>query len=219
MNIWCISKQVINLFVDLLGELVDGGFRDIKLSVVALASWTGDRDILLGPLFVKPPWADVCGSVDFGHDGDAVFPGEVDEHFGLVESVELAVFESAGFSEFWVWGELEGKWLVIAQVPVQEVEFGQWHGLNKFSNSLNLEEMPGAVDHDASVNDERLIFDLPDLNLVTLDHLWEGFKSVDIAGICVGGNGDVRGLSGDWENVALLVGDFGWVDLDMDINY
>ncbi len=42
------------------------------------------------------------GSVDFGHDGDAVLLGEVDEHFGLVESVELAVFEGAGFSEFWV---------------------------------------------------------------------------------------------------------------------
>jgi hypothetical protein len=55
MNVWRISKQVINLFVDLLGELVDGGFGDIELSVVALASWTGDSDILLGPFFVESP--------------------------------------------------------------------------------------------------------------------------------------------------------------------
>jgi hypothetical protein len=54
---------------------------------------------------------------------------------------------------------------------VQDVEFGQWHGLDKLSNSLNLEEMSGAVDHNASVNDKRLIFDLSDLNLVALDHL------------------------------------------------
>lgn len=102
---------------------------------------------------------------------------------------------------------------------MQDVEFGQWHGLDKFGNSLNLEEMPGAVDHNASVNDKRLIFDLPDLNLVALDHLREGFKSVHIAGIRFDSDGDVRGLSGDWKDVALLVGDFGWVDLDFDVDH
>ncbi len=78
--------------------------------------------------------------------------------------------------------------------------------------------MPGAVDHDTSVGYEWLVFNFSDLNLAALDHLWQGFKSVYIAGVWVDSDKNVRGLLGDWEDVALLVGDFRWVDLDLDVD-
>jgi hypothetical protein len=161
VNVWSVSEQVIDFLVHFLGKLVDCGFWDVELAVVALAAGTGDGDILLAPFFVKAPSSYVGWGIDFGHDSDAILFGKVDKWFGLVQSIKLAKLKGTRLSKFGMRGQLKSKRLIITQVPMQDIKFREWHGLNKFGNSLNFEEMPYTINHNTSMWYKGFIFNDP----------------------------------------------------------
>lgn len=47
----------------------------------------------------------------------------------------------------------EDDWegLVVHEVPVDDVEFGEGHGVDEFLDSGEFEEVAGGIDHDSSV--------------------------------------------------------------------
>jgi hypothetical protein len=49
--------------------------------------------------------------------------------------------------------------------------------------------------------------------------LRQGLKGIDIAAVCVDGDGDMRGDASNLHNISLGVGDFLLVDLDYDVDH
>ena len=102
MNVWCISEYVVELFVDLLSQLIHCLFRDVELTVVTLASWTYNCDVLLTPFIVKSPCSYVGGCVDFRDDYNSVFLTQIDQLLDLIQGIKLPMFKSTGLSKLWM---------------------------------------------------------------------------------------------------------------------
>ena len=73
--------------------------------------------------------------------------------------------------------------LVVDDVPVEYIQFGEGHGLNQSFDVVNTEIVPGRIYHDSLVLKQRLIFDGGKRNFTIFEQLRQRFKGVDISRI------------------------------------
>lgn len=79
--------------------------------------------------------------------------------------------------------ELDWEGLVIDNVPMEDVEFRERHGLDDALDGSSAQEVSGGVDHDASVLEQWLILDDGVRDLVVLDDLRKRLQGIDISGV------------------------------------
>ena len=96
----------------------------------------------------------VAGHVEFRHDADAARAGVGDHvaHFFL--GVELAV--RAQFGEFGEALALGAEALIVAEVPVEDVEFDERHAVDVSLHDVDGFEVAGDIDHESAPLEARV---------------------------------------------------------------
>jgi len=199
--------DVVRLVVDdveLAGRRLDGR---VELPDVVGPPRVGARDDVRVDLL--PAGGRVARHVDLGDDADTAGAGVLDDVAQVVVRVDLA--RGVGVpGHLRVGLDGDGPRLRVVEVPVQDVELGQGHGVELLVDLGDGQEVAARVDHDAAVGVERRILDanglLDEVATVAVvdDELLERGEGVEGAPDGLGRDADGVRVGGDVERVRLV---------------
>lgn len=101
--------------------------------------------------------------------------------------------------------QLDGERFVITQVPMQDVEFRQGHGFDQPFDGVDFQEMPGTIDHDASMRHKGLVLNRSHLDPVALDHLRQGLQRIHIPTVGLHRDLDMGRFPPDLQMIPLII--------------
>ena len=157
------------------------GHGNVKLAVISRSSRTLDADAFGLPNCGLAPSPHVSRGIDLRYDLNCIHSRSGQNLADIARSVNLRVAVFAGLSQFRVRDQEKGERLIIDDVPVQHVEFGQRHGIDESNDAIDTQEMPGGIDHDPPILQQRRISDVRMGYSSIFDNLGERFQGVDVA--------------------------------------
>jgi hypothetical protein len=178
-----ILEQGIDLLHHILSEGEGLRLREIELAVVAGSAVALDGDVLGLPLRSQSPRTHVSGSVNFGDDLDGIEFCHADEAADVVRSVDLLGAVATVVGQLGVRAESDGEGLVVHQVPVQDVQLGQGHGLDQSLDGRHSQEVPRRVNHNTSVLQQGSIAYSHEGDATLLHDLRQRLKGVHVSGV------------------------------------
>lgn len=97
--------------------------------------------------------------IQLGNDPDSSPKAILNNFSGLLRSVGLFRGMGSVLSDFRMRVEYEREGILIHDVPVENTELVVHHGIDCLQDQVERQEMPGSVNHEASIRKSRLIFD------------------------------------------------------------
>lgn len=99
-------------------------------------------------------------SVKFRHNSDSSYHCVPDQLPGVGCGVSLFGTERCELSDFRMRVKDEWKGVFVSNVPMEDAELVVHHGVNGFVEQMHGQEVPRGINHEASVNECRFVFDL-----------------------------------------------------------
>ena len=81
--------------------------------------------------------------------------------------------------------DFDRKSLVVEHMPMQHIEFGMWHRLDKSLDGADFQKMSGGIDHNTSVFVSWLIFNLGKRKGVLFNQLRQSFHGVYVSRVVI----------------------------------
>ena len=81
--------------------------------------------------------------------------------------------------------DLDRKSLVVEHMPMQHVEFGVGHSLDKSLDGCDFKKMSGGVNHYTSVFVSWLIFNIGERKSIIFDQLRQSFHGVYVSRVLI----------------------------------